>query len=173
MNVDELNAKYDEIYNKNIEIQQLLSEVDDYSDILFFLYDTEIKKPNVVLNTMIDNYEGLIFKIREAHKEIKASLYDFGDENDLAEGVKANEDLTDKIKDLILWKLRRLFMVYDEEPVLPYIEGEFLTAELIGEPKTVPAPDTEEETNEDEDTTIEIEEESKISPEGGVFPDQN
>ncbi len=162
MNVDELNAKYDEIYNKNQEIQVLLTEVVDYNDILFFLYGTEIKRPNIVLNTMIDNYEGLIFKLRESHKEIKASLADFGDEDELAEGIKRNDKLTEKVKELVLWKLRRLYMVYDEEPVLPYVEGDFLTVELIGKPKSVPAskPAAKKEDGD-----------SKISPEGGVFPE--
>lgn len=166
MNIDQLNAKYDEIYNKNVEIQQLFREVEDYNNILFFLYDTEIKRPNIVLNTMIDNYEGLIFKIRESHKDIKSSLEEFGKEEELAEGVKNNEKLTDKVKDLILWKLRRLFMVYDEEPILPYIEGDFLNMELIGKPPR-PAPLAKSEGNSDE------EKDSRVTPDGGVFPNKS
>ena len=182
MNVDQLNAKYDEVYNKNLEIQQLLTEVEDYNDILFYLYDTEIKKPNVVLNTMIDNYEGLIFKIRESHKEIKEVLAEFGDEKELADGISANENLTDKIKELILWKLRRLYMVFDEEPILPYVEGAFLNTELIGEPKleevSEPAQNgaDEDESESEEENGNDNEEEnedSKVSPEGGVFSNKN
>lgn len=166
MNIDELNAKYDEIYNKNLEIQQLFTEVEDYNDILLFLYDTKIKRHNIVLNTMIDNYEGLIFKLREAHKEIKASLADFGDEQELAEGVKANDQLTEKIKELILWKLRRLYMIYDEEPILPYVEGDFLNTELIGQPESVPEPKTRPARSSDEEKTA-------VNPDGDVFPDKN
>ncbi len=165
MNVDELNAKYDEIYNKNLEIQQLLTEVQDYNEILFFLYGTEIKRPNIVLNTMIDNYEGLVFKLRESHKEIKSSLKEFGDEKELAEGVSNNDNLTEKVKELILWKLRRLFMVYDEEPILPYVEGDFLTAELISKPKTVPAPKPAPVKKNDDSPNV--------TPEGGVFPEND
>lgn len=161
MNVDELNAKYDEIYNKNLEIQQLLTEVQDYNDILFFLYDTEIKRPNLALNTMIDNYEGLIFKLRESHKEIKASLEEFGDEQELAEGISNNDDLTEKVKELVLWKLRRLFMVYNDEPILPYVEGDFLTMELVGPPTAVPTPEI---SADESDGDI-----SAVTPEGGIF----
>ena len=132
MNIDELNAKFDEIYAKNKDIQKLFAELEDHNEILFHLYDTAIKRPNATLNTLIDNYETLIFKIRESHKDIKDSLDAFGDEKELAQGVNNNENLTDKVKDLILWKLRRLFMVYDEEPILPYVNGEFLNTDLIG-----------------------------------------
>ncbi|MBU2511129.1 hypothetical protein KJ966_07315 [bacterium] len=165
MNVDELNAKYDEIYNRNAEIQQLLTEVKDYNDILFFLYGTEIKRPNIVLNTMIDNYEGLIFKLRESHKEIKASLKEFGDEQELAEGVSNNDNLSEKVKELILWKLRRLFMVYDEEPILPYVKGDFLAAELIGKTKTT-VPSAKPTPVKKEDNS------PRVTPEGGVFPEK-
>jgi hypothetical protein len=147
MNVDELNAKYDEIYSKTLEIHQLLAEVEDTNDILFYLYKTKIKRPNSVLNTMIDNYEALILKLRETDKEIKASLAEFGDETELAEGVKANDRLSEKIKELVLWKLRRLFMIYDDENIQLYVNSEFLTEELTAELKAVPAPKPESEEN--------------------------
>ncbi|MCG8338407.1 MAG: hypothetical protein MJE63_28200 [Proteobacteria bacterium] len=140
MNIDELNAKFDEIYAKNKDIQKLFVELEDHNEILFHLYDTEIKRPNAALNTLIDNYETLIFKIRESHKDIKESLDAFGDEQELAQGVNNNENLTDKVKDLILWKLRRLYMVYDEEPILPYVNGEFLNTDLIGNLPPVSTP---------------------------------
>ena len=141
MNIDELNAKFDEIYAKNKDIQKLFVELEDHNEILFHLYDTSIRRPNAVLNTLIDDYETLIFKIRESHKDIKDSLAAFGDEKELAEGVNNNDDLTDKVKDLILWKLRRLYMVYDEEPILPYVNGEFLNTDLIGNaPPSSPPP---------------------------------
>lgn len=167
MNIDELNAKYDEIYNKNAEIQVLFTELEDYSDILFFLYETEIKRPNAVLNTMIDKYESLIFKIRESHKDIKDSLAEFGDEKELAEGVTQNENLTEKVKELILWKLRRLFMIYDETPILPYVEGDFINTELIGSaPPEEPAEEPEEAPAEEEGGK----EEDASSAEAGLFP---
>lgn len=156
MNIDELNAKYDEIYNKTLEIHQLLAEVEDTNDILLFLYETKIKRPNAVLNTMIDNYEGLILRLRELHKEIKDSLAEFGDEQELAEGIKNNDRFSEKIKELILWKLRRLYMIYDDEPVLLYVNSDFLTAELTAPLKEVPADDKEEES-------------SGVSADGGVF----
>ncbi len=154
MNVDELNAKYDEIYNKNIEIHKLLSEVEDHNDILIFLYNTEIKRPNTVLNTMIDEYESLIFKLREANKEIKASLKEFGEEDNLVNGILENNSITVKAKELILWKIRRLFMVYDEEPLLPYTEGDFLNLDLVAKTDKDKAPSKSED----------------VKPEGGVFP---
>ncbi len=159
MNVDELNAKYDEIYNKNIEIHKLLSEVEDHNDILIFLYNTDIRRPNTLLNTMIDDYESLIFKLREANKEIKASLKEFGDEEDLVKGILDNGDITVKAKELILWKLRRLFMVYDEEPLLPYTEGDFVNLELIAKTEKSKATPSKTENGEEQ-----------VKPEGGVFP---
>lgn len=174
MNIDELNAKYDEIYAKNAEIQKLFSELEDYSDILFFLYDTDIKRPNTALNTMIDTYESLIFKIRESHKEIKDSLAEFGDEKELAEGVTHNDSLTEKVKELILWKLRRLFMVYDEEPILPYVEGDFINTELIGSAPSSETPQSPEAPEEPSQAEAEEEEEEEdrfaSSPEGALFP---
>jgi hypothetical protein len=161
MNIDELNTKYDEIFSKNAEIQQLLTELDGHNDILYFLYDTDIKRPNPVLNSLIDNYEALIFKIREAHADIKASLAEFGDEKELADGVNANEDLTEKVKELILWKLRRLYMVYDETPILAYVEGDFLNTELIGNAPPISVP-----SRQDEDERYN----SEASPEAGLFP---
>ncbi len=140
MNIDELNAKFDEIYAKNKDIQKLFTELEDHNEILFHLYDTPIRRPNAVLNALIDDYETLIFKIRESHKDIKDSLAAFGDERELAQGVNNNDNLTDKVKDLILWKLRRLYMVYDEEPILPYINGEFLNTDLIGNVPPVSTP---------------------------------
>ncbi len=155
MNIDELNAKFDEIYAKNSDIQKLFSELEDHNEILFFLYDTEIQRPNAALNTMIDTYESLIFKIRESHKEIKDSLADFGDEKELSQGVSNNENLTDKVKDLILWKIKRLFMVYDEQPILPYVTGDFLNTDLIGNAPPVALPPEEpadpEDIEEEED----------------------
>ena len=152
MNIDELNAKYDEIYNKTLEIHQLLAEVEDTDDILYFLYQTKIKRPNSVLNKKIDNYESLILKLREAHKEIKASLAEFGDEKELAQGIKNNDKLSEKLKELVLWKLRRLFMIYDDENVQLYVNSDFLTEELIGEAREVPAPNPAAAKKEDENT---------------------
>lgn len=161
MNLDTLNAKYDEIFNKNTEIQALLTELDDHNEILYFLYDTQIKRPNLVLNSMIDAYEALIFKIREAHKDIKDSLAEFGDEKELADGVNANEDLTEKVKELILWKLRRLYMVYDETPILPYVVGDFINTELIGNAPPASASYRQEEEEQNP---------ADVSSEAGLFP---
>ncbi len=170
MNIDDLNAKYDEIYKKNSEIQKVLTEVEDYNDILFFLYDTDIRRPNIILNSMIDSYETSIFKLREAHKEIKAALDDFGDEQDLARGVAENAELTDKIKELILWKLRRLFMIYDEEPVLPYVIGDFLNLELIGKLSDHASNPGNPGPEDSEDIEAEPDKEgAQLNPEGGVF----
>ena len=161
MNVDELNAKYDEVYKKNAEIQKLLSEVEDYNEILFYLYDTEIRRPNLILNTMIGTYESLILKLREAHKEMITSLNEFGEEKELTDSISNNDELPEKAKELALWKLRRLFMVYDEEALLPYLEGDLANLELIVATKQEIAaqPDVEEAKKEN----------NQVSPNGGLF----
>lgn len=162
MLVEDLDAMYEETYKKNDEIQSLLVEVKDHNEILGFLYETEIQRPNLTLNSMIDTYESLILKLRELHADIMNSLAEFGEENALAEQISENESLTEKTKGLMLWKLRRIFMVYDKTPILPYTEGALHNLELIPEQgAAVPAPPEEEG---------EEQEEPILPPEGGVFP---
>ncbi len=162
MLVEDLDAMYEETYKKNDEIQTLLVEVRDHNEILGFLYETEIQKPNLTLNSMIDTYESLILKLRELHADIMNSLAEFGEQSRLAEAISENESLTEKIKGLMLWKLRRIYMVYDKEPVLPFTEGSLHNLELISDGESVvPAP-PEAEGDEQE--------EPSLPPEGGVFP---
>ena len=131
MNVEDIDAMYDLVYKKNEEIQELLVEVKDFNEILVHLYETGIRRPNRKLNQMIDEYESDVLKIREAHRAIKKSLEEFGDENALSASITENEKIPRKLKELVLWKLRRLYMVYDEEPVMPYVRGKYPGIELI------------------------------------------
>lgn len=168
MLVEDLDAIYEEIFKKNDEIQSLFNEVKDYNEILVFLYETSIQRPNATLNSMIDTYESLILKLRELHTDITNVLDEFGIENELAEAISANDELGEKVKELMLWRLRRIFMVYDKEPILPYTEQKLYNLELIPEqedstPDDVtgnPGPDDSEE-----DTAV-------LPPEGGVFPEE-
>jgi hypothetical protein len=167
---EDLDGMYEETYQKNDEIQALLVEVKDYDEILAFLYDTGIQRPNLTLNSIIDTYESLILKIRELHQDIINSLDEFGQESDLADVIIQNDQLTEKVKELMLWKLRRIFMVYDKEPVMPYIEGPLVGIQLTesdndGETGDSPA----EENATDEPASAERKEAEQISPEGGVF----
>ena len=163
MLVEDLDAMYEETYKKNDEIQTLLVEVRDHNEILGFLYETEIQKPNLTLNSMIDNYESLILKLRELHADIMNSLAEFGDEKSLADTISENTSLTEKTKGLMLWKLRRIFMVHDKEPVLPFTEGALHNLELIPETDSaVPVPPPAEPEDEEQ-------EEPTLPPEGGVF----
>lgn len=165
MLVEDLDAMYEETYKKNDEIQTLLVEVRDHNEILSFLYETEIQKPNLTLNSLIDTYESLILKLRELHADMMNSLAEFGDEQVLAGKIMENDDLAEKVKGLMLWKLRRIFMVYDKEPVLPYTEGALHNLLLVPEEdpgSVVPEPPTEESG----------EEEPTLPPEGGVFSNE-
>ncbi len=161
MLVEDLDAMYEETYKKNDEIQTLLVEVNDHSQILSFLYETEIQRPNLTLNSMIDTYESLILKLRELDADIINSLAEFGEEKDLADAISANESLAEKVRELMLWKLRRIFMVYDQEPILPYTEGSLHNLELVSEEESVVPAAPEEESEEQEEPTL--------PPEGGVF----
>ncbi|MBU3915692.1 hypothetical protein KKA14_09180, partial [bacterium] len=91
--------------------------------------------------------------------EIKASLREFGNEKDLVKGVLENSDITVKAKELILWKIRRLFMVYDEEPLLPYTEGDFINLDLIAKTEKNKVLRSRSEDGVEQ-----------VRPEGGVFP---
>ncbi|MBU2644676.1 hypothetical protein KKI24_08220 [bacterium] len=162
MLVEDLDVMYEETYKKNDEIQTHLVEVRDHNEILDFLYETEIQKPNLTLNSMIDTYESLILKLRELHADMMNSLAEFGDEKSLAAAISENDSLGEKVKGLMLWKLRRIFMVYDKEPVLPYTEGPLSNLELISDGgSVVPArPESEDEEEQEEPT---------LPPKGGVF----
>jgi len=161
MLVEDLDAMYEETYKKNDEIQTLLVEVNDHSQILSFLYETEIQRPNLTLNSMIDTYESLILKLRELDADIINNLAEFGEEKSLADAISSNESLAEKVRELMLWKLRRIFMVYDQEPIRPYIEGSLHNLELVSEEESVVPAAPEEENEEQEEPTL--------PPEGGVF----
>ena len=160
MNIEDIDAMYEATFNKNQEIQNLLIEVKDFNDILAFLYETDIRRPNLTLNSMIDDYESLILKLREAHNEITSSLAEFGIEDEIARDISENGALSVKTKELVLWKLRRLYMVYDEEPILPYAEGAIANVE-IGSSDRVVVPAGEE---------VDGDAEEAINPNGDVFP---
>ena len=175
MLIEDLDAMYEETYKKNDTIQTLLLEVRDHNEILTFLYDTEIQRPNLTLNSMIDAYESLLLKLRELHANIMSSLEEFGEEQTLAAAISENDSLTEKTSTLMLWKLRRIFMVYDKEPVLPYIEGSLHNLELI--PEETPEEPTPDGTDSEdqyepntEDTNNEDQEEPILPPNGGGFP---
>lgn len=159
MNIEDIDAMYEATFKKNQEIQDLLVEVKDFNDILVFLYETDIRRPNLTLNSMIDDYESLILKLREAHQEIISSLEEFGREEEIARDISESSALSVKTKELVLWKLRRLYMVYDEEPILPYTEGELLSVE-IGADEEVVVPAEDDSADEDPDT---------LNPNGDVF----
>ena len=164
MNIEDIDAMYEATFNKNQEIQNLLVDVKDFNDILAFLYETEIRRPNLTLNSLIDDYESLILKLREAHNEIISSLEEFGREDDIARDISENGALSVKTKELVLWKLRRLYMVYDEEPILPYTEGAIANVEVSSDGKVVVPEGEEAELESDSD------EEETINPNGDVFP---
>ncbi|MCP4750215.1 MAG: hypothetical protein GY866_04945 [Proteobacteria bacterium] len=155
MNVEDIDTMYETTFKKNVEIQSLVTEVKDVNQILAFLYETEIKRPNMTLNSMIDDYESLIVKLRELHADILSSLEEFGIEEELATSISENEAISEKVKELMLWKLRRLYMVYDDEPVLPYIEGDLADFDLI------PAEPEEGEEAEEGDADPEADQESE------------
>jgi hypothetical protein len=175
MLIEDLDAMYEETFKKNDTIQTLLVEVRDHNEILTFLYDTEIQRPNLTLNSMIDTYESLLLKLRELHTNIMNSLAEFGEEDVLSTAISENESLTEKTRTLMLWKLRRIFMVYDKEPVLPYVEGSLHNLELIPE-ETAEEPVTDDSGDEDqgEPVTVDAEGEDQnepvLPPNGGVFP---
>jgi len=170
MLVEDLDVIYEDIFKKNSEIQTLLGEVKDYNEILVFLYETSIQRPNATLNSMIDTYESLILKLRELHIDITNALEEFGVEEELAALISGNEDLSEKVKELMLWKLRRIFMVYDKEPILPYTEQKLYNLELIPEQEEDTAnegmdnPGADDMEDDDEKTAV-------LPPEGGVFPE--
>ena len=87
MIAEDLDAMYEETYKKNEEIQTLLIEVKDYNEILNYLYETDIQRPNRTLNLMIDTYESDILKLRELDKNITKNLEEFGQEQELAREI--------------------------------------------------------------------------------------
>ena len=169
MIVEDLDAMYEETYKKNDEIQTLLVEVKDYNEILNFLYETDIQRPNLTLNSMIDTYESAILKLRELHKNITNSLEEFGQEQALARAISDNDALAEKVKELMLWKLRRIYMIYDREPILPYIEGKIVNVTLINDTKAAGSNPGNQNASNNTDSAIE-EEEMELNPEGDLFP---
>lgn len=172
MLIEDFDNMYEETFKKNDEIQTLLVEVKDHNEILNYLYETEIRRPNLTLNSMIDTYESLILRLRELHADIMNSLAEFGEEKALAATISEDESLTEKMTELMLWKLRRIFMVYDSEPVLPYTEG---SPHQPDEPEESEGSDESEQSDESEesveaDTDSEEQNEPVLPPEGGVFP---
>jgi len=163
MNIEDVDAMYEATFKKNQEIQDLFVEVRDFNDILAFLYETDIRRPNLTLNSMIDDYESLILKLREAHNEMISSLEEFGSEEDIAREISENGALSVKTKELVLWKLRRLYMVYDEEPILPYAEGAIHNVEISPDERVV-VPAGEKGVGEEREA---------VNPNGDVFPDDS